>query len=58
MRMRIGVDLGGTKIEALAMDEQGVERGRIRLSTPSETTAGHCASPLLAPLAEIPVHRR
>ncbi len=32
--MRIGVDLGGTKIEALALDEQGQERARRRISTP------------------------
>ena len=32
--MRIGVDLGGTKIEALALDDDGVELQRIRVSTP------------------------
>ncbi len=32
--MRIGVDLGGTKIEALAMDEGGRELGRRRVPTP------------------------
>ncbi len=31
---RIGVDLGGTKIEVLALDSQGRERFRRRLSTP------------------------
>jgi fructokinase len=33
--MRIGVDLGGTKIEAAALDESGVERLRRRVSTPT-----------------------
>lgn len=32
--MRIGVDLGGTKIEAIALDESGVERFRRRVPTP------------------------
>ncbi|HFD80089.1 MAG TPA: ROK family protein [Gammaproteobacteria bacterium] len=32
--MRIGVDLGGTKIEALALDERGRERLRRRVATP------------------------
>jgi fructokinase len=32
--MRIGVDLGGTKIEALAMDDTGKELGRRRVPTP------------------------
>ncbi len=31
---RIGIDLGGTKIEARALDEAGVERFRRRLPTP------------------------
>ncbi len=31
---RIGVDLGGTKIEALALSPGGEERGRIRVPTP------------------------
>lgn len=33
--MRIGVDLGGTKIEAIALDEQGLELMRKRLDTPA-----------------------
>lgn len=33
-RVRIGIDLGGTKIEALALDDGGVERRRQRVSTP------------------------
>ncbi len=32
--MRIGVDLGGTKIEALALDDAGRELGRHRVDTP------------------------
>ncbi len=32
--MRIGVDLGGTKIEALALGANGEELGRIRVPTP------------------------
>jgi fructokinase len=34
--MRIGIDLGGTKIEALAIDNQGVELARFRVDTPRE----------------------
>jgi len=32
--LRIGIDLGGTKIEALALSPQGQELDRIRISTP------------------------
>ena len=32
--MRIGVDLGGTKIEAIALDEAGAEIMRMRVATP------------------------
>jgi len=32
--MRIGIDLGGTKIEALALGADGKELGRIRVATP------------------------
>jgi predicted NBD/HSP70 family sugar kinase len=32
--MRIGVDLGGTKIEAIALDASGAERMRVRVPTP------------------------
>src|SRR5262245_27202115 len=32
--MRIGVDFGGTKIEAIAIDRQGVARVRRRIDTP------------------------
>lgn len=42
--MRIGVDLGGTKIEALAMDDQGAELARYRIDTPRGEYAGTIAS--------------
>jgi fructokinase len=32
--MRIGIDLGGTKIEAVALDDDGLVRARRRLATP------------------------
>ena len=34
--MRMGIDLGGTKIEAIALDDAGLERGRLRTATPRE----------------------
>ena len=34
--MRIGVDFGGTKIEAIALDSSGAERCRRRIDTPRE----------------------
>ncbi len=34
--IRIGIDLGGTKIEALAIDNQGVELVRHRIDTPRD----------------------
>jgi fructokinase len=37
---RIGIDLGGTKIEALRLDAQGAERWRRRVSTPAGDYAG------------------
>jgi fructokinase len=40
MTMRIGIDLGGTKIEALGMDESGAELRRIRIATPREDYEG------------------
>lgn len=33
--MRIGIDLGGTKIEAIAIDATGAERARQRVATPA-----------------------
>lgn len=38
--MRIGIDLGGTKIEALALSAEGVELGRHRVDTPRGDYAG------------------
>jgi len=35
MAMRIGVDLGGTKIEAAALDESGAIAARRRIATPA-----------------------
>ena len=34
MSWRIGIDLGGTKVEGLLLDESGTERWRERLPTP------------------------
>ena len=34
--MRIGIDLGGTKIEALALADDGRELGRIRIASPRD----------------------
>lgn len=33
--MRIGIDLGGTKIEGIAVDDDGGERARLRVGTPA-----------------------
>ena len=32
--MRIGIDLGGTKIEGILIDDQGHEKARCRKATP------------------------
>lgn len=37
--MRIGIDLGGTKIEALAIDDKGVELARHRIDSPQNDYA-------------------
>jgi fructokinase len=45
--VRIGIDLGGTKIEAVALDDEGRERDRHRIATPRgdyEATLGAVAS--------------
>jgi fructokinase len=42
--MRIGIDLGGTKIEALAIDESGAELLRYRVPTPREDYAATIAA--------------
>jgi fructokinase len=39
-RIRIGIDLGGTKIEALAIDQNGRELARHRVPTPRHDYAG------------------
>jgi len=39
-RIRIGIDLGGTKIEGLALDETGEELARLRIPTPQHDYAG------------------
>jgi fructokinase len=38
-RIRIGIDLGGTKIEGLALDERGAEIARLRIATPQHDYA-------------------
>jgi fructokinase len=40
MAVRIGIDLGGTKIEAVALDRQGRARFRRRVPTPRDDYAG------------------
>jgi fructokinase len=42
--MRIGVDLGGTKIEAIGLDETGTELQRLRVSTPKGDYGGTVAT--------------
>ncbi|SEF74952.1 fructokinase [Bryocella elongata] len=42
--MRIGIDLGGTKIEAIALDDQGGEHSRIRVDTPRGDYPGTVAA--------------
>src|SRR5215471_12063598 len=34
--MRVGIDVGGTKIEGVVLDEGGRERARARVATPQE----------------------
>jgi fructokinase len=38
--MRIGIDLGGTKIEGILLDDQGHEKARQRVATPAGNYAG------------------
>src|ERR1700749_4313563 len=42
--MRIGVDMGGTKIEAIALDAKGRELKRVRVPTPRGDYAGTIAA--------------
>ena len=44
MSMRIGIDLGGTKIEIIALDSDGRELLRRRISTPTEGYAATIAA--------------
>jgi fructokinase len=44
MRVRIGIDLGGTKIEGIALDAHGEIRARLRQPTPRENYAGTVAT--------------
>lgn len=37
--MRIGIDLGGTKIEGIVIDDNGIELGRERIATPAGSYA-------------------
>jgi len=39
-RIRIGIDVGGTKIEALAIDDEGIELARYRVDTPRDDYPG------------------
>lgn len=38
--MRIGIDLGGTKIEGIVLDDDGSERARMRIPTPRDSYEG------------------
>jgi fructokinase len=38
--MRVGVDLGGTKIEAIVIDDEGLEQARKRVPTPKDDYRG------------------
>ena len=42
--MRIGVDVGGTKIEAIALDPKGTELQRLRVPTPKGDYPGTVAA--------------
>jgi len=42
--MRIGIDLGGTKIEGLALDASGAELARLRVATPQHDYASTVAA--------------
>ena len=42
--MRIGIDLGGTKIEIVALDDVGIELYRERVSTPRGSYEGTIAA--------------
>jgi len=42
--MRIGIDLGGTKIEGIALDDEGRVRARSRVATPRDDYPGTVAA--------------
>lgn len=42
--MRIGIDLGGTKIEGIVLGDDGSERARLRVPTPRESYAATLAA--------------
>jgi fructokinase len=44
MRVRIGIDLGGTKIEGIALDAHGTTLAKLRKPTPRESYAGTVAT--------------
>ena len=46
--MRIGIDLGGTKIEGIVLDTGGVERLRRRIATPTASYEETLADPAIA----------
>lgn len=50
--MRIGIDLGGTKIEGLVLDADGTERSRKRVPTP-QGDAGAIVSAIAALVSEL-----
>jgi fructokinase len=51
-RTRIGVDLGGTKIEVIALDETGAERFRRRVTTPRDYVGTLQATKALVDMAD------
>jgi fructokinase len=42
--MRIGIDLGGTKIEGIALDDEGIECARLRVPSPTHDYGGTLAA--------------
>ena len=42
--LRIGLDLGGSKIEGIAMDSSATELARYRIATPRDDYAGTIAA--------------
>lgn len=59
--MRIGIDLGGTKIEGLVLGDDGTERARLRVPTPQESyeaTVGAVVGVVRELEAKVGVHCR